>query len=144
MKSKYAGGKHHLINSHEETRFKEQWGITAYDLSRVEGVTPDAIHMRVMLYGTPFQRRKKETMWETKYGKPLGQLALERGIHPGTIHVRHRVYKSLDLPPTARERADLRDISWTEDPQYKRCMQSTFFTLEWALAELERINWTTR
>lgn len=144
MKSKYAGGKHHLINYHQETEFKERWGITAHDLARVEGTTPDAIHMRVHKFGTPFQRRNKPTDYEQKYGKTSGQLALERGIHPVTVCYRERMFGSLDLPEGSKSREDLRDDSWSRQPKWRRSLESTFFTLEWALAELERINWETR
>ena len=140
MKSKYAGGKHHLINFHKETEFKERWGITAHDLGRVEGTTPDAIHMRVMNYGTPFQRRKNPTPYEQKYGKTSGQLALERGVHPVTLCLRERLYGSLDLPPDKRSREDLRDDSWSREPKWRRSLESTFFTLDWALERLAELN----
>jgi len=140
MKSKYSGGKHHLINFHTETEFKERWGITAADLGRVEGTTPDAIHMRAMNYGTPFQRRKKPTDYELKYGKTSGQLAFERGIHPVTICYRERMFGSVDLPEGSRVREDLRDLGWASEPKWRRSMESTFFTLEWALARLAELD----
>ncbi len=144
MKKQYVGGKHYLINPHKETRFKDRWGISAYDLARVEGVTPDAINMRVMKYGTPFQRRAKLTLHEEKYGRTVGEIALEQGVHPNTIHMRERTFGTYKLPEDSNPRYDLRDDSWVNDPKYKRMLASTFFTLEWALEQLERINWATR
>ena len=141
MKSEYAGGKHYLINARSETTFKERWGITAYDLARVEGTTPDAINMRVMRFGTPFQRRSKITPWEEKFGKTLGELAMERGVHPLTVTNRYKMYGSLDLLPGRTAREDLRDNSWMTEKKYKRCQERTFFTLEWALQRLEKLNW---
>lgn len=140
MKSKYAGGKHHLINFHKETEFKQRWGISAHDLGRVEDTTPDAIHMRVHKFGTPFQRRNKPTDYEIKYGKTSGQLALERGVHPVTLCLRERLYGSLDLPPGKRSREDLRDDSWSREPKWRRNLESTFFTLEWALERLAELD----
>ncbi len=141
MKSEYAGGKHYLINARSETKFKERWGITAYDLARVEDTTPDAINMRVMRFGTPFQRRSKLTPWEEKFGKTLGELAVERGVHPLTVTNRYKMYGSLDLLPGSKPREDLRDTSWISEKKYKRCQESTFFSLEWALQRLEKLNW---
>jgi hypothetical protein len=140
MKSKYKGGKHHLINPHTETRFKDRWGITAFDLAMVEGTTPDAINMRVHKFGTPFQRRSKFTWWEETFGKTLGELALERGVHPITITNRYKIYGSLDLPDGRLAREDLRNFTWQHEARNQRIMQPTVFTLEWALAELARIN----
>lgn len=140
MLSKYAGGRHHLINFRDETRFKERWGITAADLARVEGTTPDAIHMRVHKWGTPFQRRNKITPYEQQYGKTSGQLALERGVHPVTLCLRKRLYGSLDLPEGIRARSDLRDTTWSTQPEWRRSLESTFFTVEWALERLRELD----
>ena len=46
------------------TRFEHKWGISAPELAKIEGVTPDAIHMRVHRFGSPFIRRGKESFWE--------------------------------------------------------------------------------
>lgn len=140
MKSEHTGGRHHTINFRDETEFKQRWGITAADLGRVEGTTPDAIHMRVHKFGTPFQRRNQLTPYEQKYGKTSGQLALERGIHPVTICIRERLYGSLDLPPGKRTREDLRDNSWSRDPKWRRSLESTHFTLAWALERLAELD----
>lgn len=72
--------------------FKERWGYSCNHLAAMEGVTPEAIRMRVRNYGTPFQRRKKPTQFEVKYGKTLGQIALELGLHPATVARRDRIY----------------------------------------------------
>jgi len=45
------------------TVFESQWGISANELAQQDGVTPEAIRMRVHLYGSPFQRRAKPTIY---------------------------------------------------------------------------------
>ncbi len=72
--------------------FKEKWGISCNELAQQEGTTPEAIRMRVRNFGTPFQRRKKPTKFEVKYGKTLGEIALELGLHPATVARRHNLY----------------------------------------------------
>ena len=76
----------------KRTNFKEKWGISCNELAEREGVTPEAIRMRVINYGTPFQRRCKLTSFEKKYGKTLGEVALELGLHPMTVARRDRIY----------------------------------------------------
>ncbi len=72
--------------------FKEKWGVSCNELAEREGVTPEAIRMRVKNYGTPFQRRCKQTHFEKKYGKTLGEVALELGLHPMTVARRDRLF----------------------------------------------------
>ena len=101
--------------------FKERWGYSCNQLAEMEGVTPEAIRMRVRNYGTPFQRRKKQTQFERKYGKTLGQIALELGLHPATVARRDRVYgdayaESKWKRPSLRGRIlNERGEHWTEN-----------------------------
>lgn len=122
-----------------KTEFEQRWGIHVKDLARVEGVTPQSIIMRVHSFGTPFQRRRRPQAWEEKYGKTLAQLARERGVHPVTIHHRMRSYGSLDLPPDAKTREDLRDPAWMDTFEWEFSLKDTFFTLEDALQRLEKL-----
>ena len=72
--------------------FKQRWGYSCNQLAAMEGVTPEAIRMRVRNFGTPFQRRKKPTKFEVQYGKTLGEIAIELGLHPATVARRHNLY----------------------------------------------------
>ena len=44
---------------HKPTKFQSKSGYLAQDLAESEGITCDALHMRVRNYGSPFQRAKK-------------------------------------------------------------------------------------
>ena len=83
------------------TLFEHKWGISAIELAKLEGVTPDAIHMRVMRFGNPFQRRKQETFYEKKYGKTIMAIAKELGIHPITCAQRENKYGDVYHEPEA-------------------------------------------
>lgn len=113
------------------TQFEHKWGIDAIKLAELEGVTPDAIHMRVQLYGTPFQRRNKVTLWEEKYGKTLGQIALEEGLHPITVANKHYRFGDVYAKTDQRfARGKHTKVKWWLIPRYKRMIKSTYFTLE--------------
>lgn len=120
-----------LPNGKKITQFEHKWGIDAIKMAQLEGVTPDAIHMRVQNYGTPFQRRAKPTLWEEQYGKTLGQMALEEGLHPITLANKH--YKLGDVYAETDQRfarGKHTKVDWWLIPRYKRMIKSTYFTLE--------------
>ena len=73
------------------TQFEHKWGIHAKDLAEQEIITPDAIHMRVRNFGTPFQRKPQPSVCEIMYGKTLYELAREIGIHPTALDQRIRL-----------------------------------------------------
>jgi hypothetical protein len=107
--------------------FKERWGYSCNQLAAMEGVTPEAIRMRVRNFGTPFQRRKKPTKFETMYGKTLGEIAIELNLHPATVARRHNLYgnayaESQWKRPTLRG-AILNDRGehWTENTKMGYC-----------------------
>jgi hypothetical protein len=79
-------------NKRTVTKFSERWGILAHELAEQEKVSTDAIHMRVMRFGTPFQRRLYPTIAEVMTGKTALQLASELNIHPITIAERLRLH----------------------------------------------------
>lgn len=83
------------------TLFEHKWGISAIELAKLESVTPDAIHMRVMRFGNPFQRRKQETFYEKKYGKTISAIAKELGLHPITCANRENKYGDVYHEPDA-------------------------------------------
>ena len=113
------------------TVFEQKWGISAIQLAHLEDVTPDAIHMRVHKWGTPFKRRAKITMWEELYGKTLGEMAIEQGLHPVTLANKHyklgSVYAETDQR-FATGKHSKRD--WRKNPKYRKMTMSTYFTLE--------------
>lgn len=107
--------------------FKKTWGYSCNKLAAMEGVTPEAIRMRVKNYGTPFQRRKKPTKFEIEYGKTLGQLALELGLHPATVARRHNLYGNVyhkgqwDRPSLHGAILNERGEHWTENSKMGYC-----------------------
>lgn len=132
-------------NPRDHTGFLEEWGIAAHDLAAVENTTTDAIHMRVMRFGTPFQRRAKQSHWEKKYGKTLGEIAMELGIHPVTVDMRERIFgtaycdSALDGRGGWNKGAKRVKSNWWDDPKFNRAFLSTHFTLEDALARLKKL-----
>jgi len=113
------------------TVFENKWGISAIQLAKLEGVTADAIHMRVHKWGTPYQRRAKTTMWEDKYGKTLGEMAIEQGLHPITLA--NKYYKFGDVYAVTDQRfakGKHTRVDWTQNPKYKKMIKPTYFKLE--------------
>jgi len=140
------GKKVTLPDGSKVTQFEYKWGISAPALARLEGVEGATIHMRVMNYGTPFQRRAKPTIWENKYGKTMGQLALDIGIHPITVAHREALYGSPYVTPekTMTDSKTGEKIypgqwnlnrpqsatHWTQTKKWQTATKSTFFKLE--------------
>jgi hypothetical protein len=79
-------------NPLSKTPFGEKWGILAKDLAFEEGTTTAAIHMRVMKFGTPFQRKKSPTICEVMTGRTAIDLAHEMNVTPCTISKRIQDY----------------------------------------------------
>lgn len=90
---------------HTPTKFYKKWGITAEDLANQEGVTVDAIHMRIMHYGTPWQRRGKPSIYEIVYGKTCEELCRLANLSPQTIRSRMKKGASFEelMAPTTRK-----------------------------------------
>ena len=102
--------------------FKADWGISCKDLAHIEGVTCEAIRMRVLNYGTPFQRRAKPTKFEKKYGKTLYVLAFELDLHPQTVARREHLYGDVHYQPqwhngVAGKILNDRGEHWSENPK---------------------------
>ena len=74
------------------TKFKDQWGYTVHDLAKLERVTPDAINMRVMNYGSPFMRMPQPSKCEKIHRKTVPQISKELDLHPQTITSRISKY----------------------------------------------------
>lgn len=84
--------------------FERQWGISANELAEQEGVSPEAIHMRVRNFGTPWQRRKRPNLFEKVYGKTIPELCRELNLHPTTLQGRYYTYGCVYAePPTHRK-----------------------------------------
>ena len=62
------------------TGFASKWGISAPNLAREEHTTPAAIHMRVMHFGTPWQRKKTPNKSELYLGRTQFEIAECLGI----------------------------------------------------------------
>ena len=75
-----------------EDSFYSKYGMKAIELAKEEGVSTDAINMRVHLYGTPFQRKAKPTLCEQIHNKTDYELGLELNIHPQSIRRKVRLY----------------------------------------------------
>lgn len=114
------------------TQFELKWGIDAITLAKLEGVTPDSIHMRVMRFGTPFQRRTKLTKFEEKYGRTIGELADLLGLHPITLDQYERKYGTI-YPKNIQEKYQHnkgKGADWRQNPKWRRLSKPTFFTLK--------------
>lgn len=91
---KYRAG----YNSEEDARrrhvrtggFEEKYGEPAWKVAKRENTSIDAIHMRVHLYGSPYQRKKKPTPIEAKTGLTVLEWARRLNMHPLTIQNRFK------------------------------------------------------
>jgi len=79
-------------NTLHRVDFEKKWGIRCNDIADAEGVTPEAIRMRVKNFGNPWQRAKNPSKFEKKYGKTILQIAEELGVHPVTIARRENIF----------------------------------------------------
>lgn len=70
------------------TNFEAKWGIHAVELANEEMVKPEALHMRIKLFGSPFQRGPLPFLEELMYGKTRYEMAQELDIHPGSLMFR--------------------------------------------------------
>jgi hypothetical protein len=103
------------------TQFQQKWGYHCNEIADMEGVSPEAIRMRVIKFGTPFRRRAKLTKFEEKYGKTIGQLALELNLHPQTVARRERLHGDVFYAPDVgrglrHKIINPRGEHWTENP----------------------------
>ena len=106
-------------NPKKNTKFSQKWGITAIELAEEEGVTPDAIQMRVMKFGTPFQRKRAPTICEVMTGRTHIEIAEELNVTPITVLERLKnfgnPYYTSELAGPAKLRGTQRaEHHWTE------------------------------
>ena len=91
----YVSRQHsNLTLSENPDSFYSKWGIHAVDLAKQEGVHTATIHMRVLNYGSPFQRKKNPTLCEQLHHKTDYELGLELDLHPQSIRRRVKTYKN--------------------------------------------------
>lgn len=87
-----------------KTPFEQKWGISAKEFAAQEGVTTEAIHMRVRNYGTIYQRRAKPTIIEGKYGATIYELGKKLNLHPMSVVMREYhhgdVYRESENKPS--------------------------------------------
>jgi hypothetical protein len=72
--------------------FEDKFGEPAWQVARRENTSLDAIHMRVHLYGSPYQRKKKPTPIEAKTGLTTLEWARRLNMHPLTVERRFAQY----------------------------------------------------
>ncbi len=86
------------------TGFATKWGISAPNLAKEEHTTPAAIHMRVMHFGTPWQRKKKPNKSELYLGRTQFEISECLGIS-ATAWCQRLCSQSSDrwLRPTVRD-----------------------------------------
>ena len=75
-------------NPRSGTDFEQRWGIAAHELAKSEGVSTATIHMRVMRFGTPYQRRAEPTLCEILHNRTAFDLAQELNVTMVTIKER--------------------------------------------------------
>ena len=87
--------------------FENKWGEPAYKIAIREDVAVATIHMRVLNYGSPYQRTSKPSISEVLCGKTLYQLGEELNLHPITVQQRIRKHNN----PYISERGIEKDFS---------------------------------
>lgn len=70
------------------TKFIRLWGIDPQDMAKQEQLTTDALHMRVMLFGTPYQRKAKPNNMEMITGRTAHELCERMNLNRKTIFSR--------------------------------------------------------
>jgi|TARA_R110001606_G_scaffold296856_2_gene444630 hypothetical protein len=73
------------------TSFEHKWGYHVKELAESELIKPEALHMRVRNFGSPFQRKPKPSYCELMYGKTIREKAEELNIHPTALDQRLRL-----------------------------------------------------
>lgn len=69
------------VTGNKITRFELKYGCHVKDFAFAEQTTPAAIHMRVMKFGSPFQRRNRPTVCEILTGYSKRFLSEHIGLH---------------------------------------------------------------
>jgi len=112
------------IKKQKSTKFSRKWGIHAIDLAEQENVSPDAIHMRIRLFGTPWQRRSEPTLCEEMTGFTLFQLAKILDLHPFTVGSRIDKYNNpfvviYEMSEENKVKSYKSNVHWTKQPLFR-------------------------
>lgn len=92
----------------KDQSFSAKWGETADSVAQREDVAVATIHMRVLNYGTPWQRASKPSRCEDVCGKTTIELSEELNLHPISVEQRVRKYANpyLSQNGTAKEQCE--------------------------------------
>ena len=104
------------VKQRKISAFEAKWGESASSIGAREGVSPEAIHMRVKKFGTPWQRRVKPTACEMIYGKTVHSIALDLGLHYITVLTRLRKHGSPYVTQRKQTSNAEHDLSWLNEP----------------------------
>lgn len=88
--SKYIPRKRGPYRRLKPTQFELKWGVDCETLAREENVTTTCLHMRVYLYGTPYQRAPKPHPLEAKFGMTPYQIAQLLNINLSCVQMRFK------------------------------------------------------
>tara|TARA_R110002153_G_scaffold3020_1_gene14321 strand:+ start:1101 stop:1514 length:414 start_codon:yes stop_codon:yes gene_type:complete len=109
----------------QPTGFELKWGIHAKDLAIAEGTTPDAIHMRVKRFGTPYMRRAKPTACEIMTGYSKHHIATTLGLHYNYIALclttrssADKIYSKMNAPGVLDQLVNRLDMNSWIMPQH--------------------------
>lgn len=86
----YDENKYNPTRNRVPSDFEKRWGMNVHEFAKSENTTPDAIHMRVMRFGTPYQRKNKPTIYEIFYDRTQIELAKELNMNPSSVGMRVR------------------------------------------------------
>lgn len=108
-----------------DTKFVTKWGILPSELAEREGVSIDAIHMRVYKWGTPWRRKYKPTASEIQFGKTNVELGHECNLHPVSVQHNINKYGVPEHPNPSHmgswnKGATHGEEHWSKNPKYSR------------------------
>ncbi len=70
------------------TNFMINWGWDVQDFAKAEHTTPDAIHMRVMRFGTPLLRKATPNIFEEATGRNHSEICERLNLNRKTVFSR--------------------------------------------------------
>ena len=113
-----------MAHKQKNSRFFKKWGVYPHDLAEQEGVSIEAIHMRTMNYGTPFQRKNKPSKWEIMTGKTIVEICLQLNLHPVTVIGHYHKYGKLTAPCKTKRgqhmKGRYKTIHWSKNSKFNK------------------------
>lgn len=108
----------------KKTNFHKNWNIPAKELAVQENCMTQAIHMRVLHFGNPFQRRSRPSSCEILTGKLIAEHGKTTGMHPVSVANNLRQYGEIEKPNKKvqgrwNRGAQYAAIHWSELRQFK-------------------------